>query len=105
MPGPSETLPALEQRLAERLLAFDLLAVVERSTWANRPGTMTETTEPRAVVSWEGPGQPIVLTIYGPAGEVAVPMVPKRALELAQELLTRGVSSIKIGQWGKPWPG
>ncbi len=24
MPGPSETLPALEQRLAERLLAFAL---------------------------------------------------------------------------------
>ncbi len=25
MPSPSETLPALEQRLAERLLAFELL--------------------------------------------------------------------------------
>ncbi len=25
MPGPSETLPALDQRLAGRLLAFDLL--------------------------------------------------------------------------------
>ncbi len=25
MPGPSETLPALEQRLAERLLAFERL--------------------------------------------------------------------------------
>ncbi len=30
MPGPSETLPALEQRLTERLLAFELLDVVER---------------------------------------------------------------------------
>ncbi len=57
---------------------------------------MSGTTEPRAVVSWEGPGEPIVLTVYGPDGEVvAVPMVPKRALELAQELLTRGVQAIK----------
>ena len=30
MLGPSETLPALDQRLAERLLAFELLDVVER---------------------------------------------------------------------------
>ncbi len=59
-----------------------------------------ETTELRAVVSWEGPGEPIMLTLYGPAGEVAVPMVPKRALTLAQELLTRGVQAIKVD-----WPG
>ncbi len=40
---------------------------------------MTETTEPRAVVTWEGPGEPIVLTVYGPDGEeVAVPLLPKR---------------------------
>ncbi len=25
----------------------------------------------RAVVSWEGPGEPIMLQVYGPAGEVA----------------------------------
>ncbi len=56
---------------------------------------MTDQREHRAVVSWTGPGQPIVLAVYGPAGEVAVPMVPKRALELAQELLTRGVQAIK----------
>ena len=55
-------------------------------------------TEPRAAVSWEGPGQPIVLTVYGPAGEVAVPLLPKRALTLAQELLTRGVQAIKADQ-------
>ncbi len=61
---------------------------------------MTETTEPRAVVTWEGPGEPIVLKVHGPAGEVAVPMVPKRALVLAQELLTRGVQAIKADQWG-----
>ncbi len=30
MPGPSETLPFLEQRLAERLLGFERLDVVER---------------------------------------------------------------------------
>ncbi len=40
------------------------------------------------------------LKVYGPDGEVAVPMVPKRALELAQELLTRGVQAIKAD-----WPG
>ncbi len=56
--------------------------------------------EPRAVVSWEGPGQPIVLTLNGPDGEeVAVPLLPKRALTLAQELLTRGVSAIKVDSW------
>ena len=55
--------------------------------------------EPRAVVSWEGPGEPIMLTIYGPDGEVAVPLLPKRALTLAQELLTRGVSAIKADSW------
>lgn len=26
-------------------------------------------TETRAVVSWEGPGEPIVLALYGPDGE------------------------------------
>ncbi len=57
-------------------------------------------TEPRAVVTWEGVGEPIVLRVYGPAGEVAVPLVPKRALTLAQELLTRGVQAIKAD-----WPG
>ncbi len=45
------------------------------------------TTEPRAAVSWEGPGEPIVLALYGADGEVAVPLLPKRALTLAQELL------------------
>ena len=57
-------------------------------------------TETRAVVSWEGPGEPIMLRVYGPDGKLAVPMVPKRALELAQELLTRGVQAIKAD-----WPG
>ena len=54
----------------------------------------------RAVVSWKNPSQPIMLTLYGPAGEVAVPLVPKRALTLAQELLERGVQAIKAD-----WPG
>lgn len=65
-----------------------------------RAAPMTETTEPRAVVTWAGPGQPIVLKVYGPDAEVPVPMVPKRALTLAQELLTRGVQAIKADQWG-----
>jgi len=57
----------------------------------------------RAVVTWEGPGQPIVLTIYGPAGEaVALPLEPKRALTLAQELLTKGVAAIKADPTA-PW--
>ncbi len=54
---------------------------------------------PRAVVSWEGPGQPIILTLYGADGEVALPLEPKRALTLAQELLTRGVQAIKADSW------
>ncbi len=50
----------------------------------------------RVVVTWEGPGEPIVLALHGPDGEVAaVPLLPKRALVLAQELLTRGVEAIK----------
>ena len=40
---------------------------------------------------WEGPGEPITLTIHGPDGEVAVPLLPKRALELAQELIEPAV--------------
>ena len=60
----------------------------------------TRLIEPRAVVSWEGQGEPIVLTVYGADGEVAVPLSPKRALTLAQELLTRGVQAIKAD-----WPG
>ena len=61
-------------------------------------------TETRAAVTWEGPGEPIVLEVYGPDGKLAVPMVPKRALELAQELLTRGVQAIKADQWDTPPP-
>ena len=41
-----------------------------------------------------------MLTAYAPDGEeVAVPLLPKRALTLAQELLTRGVQAIKADQW------
>jgi hypothetical protein len=53
-----------------------------------------------AAVSWEGPGQPIMLKVYGPDVAVAVPLLPKRALVLARELLTRGVQAIKAD-----WPG
>ena len=52
------------------------------------------------MVSWEGPGEPIMLTIYAKNGEdVAVPLLPKRVLTLAQELLTRGVQAIKADSW------
>ena len=32
---------------------------------------MTTAAEPRAVVSWAGPGEPVLLTLYGPEGELA----------------------------------
>ncbi len=41
---------------------------------------------------------------HGPDGEVAVPLLPKRALTLAQELLTRGVAAIRADQWDTPPP-
>ena len=52
-----------------------------------------------AVVTWEGPGEPIMLKVYGPDGEIAVPLLPKRALSLAQELLTHAVQAIKADTW------
>ena len=61
---------------------------------------MTTAAEPRAVVSWEGPGEPTETRFGGTEGELAVPLLPKRALTLAQELLTRGVQAIKVD-----WPG
>ena len=61
---------------------------------------MTEATELRAVVTWEGPGEPIMLKVYGLGGEVTLALDPKRALTLAQELLTRGVQAIKADSWG-----
>ncbi len=55
-----------------------------------------QATQTRPVVSWEGPGTPIMLALYGPDGELArAPMLPKHALELAKELLDRGVQAIK----------
>lgn len=54
----------------------------------------------RAVVSWKGPGKSTMLTLYGPDGEAAaLPLLPKRALMLAQELLTCGVQAIKADSW------
>ena len=55
----------------------------------------------RALVTWEGPGEPIVLTAFGPDGKTAcVPLLPMRALTLAQELSERGVQAIKADWWG-----
>ncbi len=62
-------------------------------------------TEPRAVVSWEGPGEPIMLTLYSADGEVVVPFTPVRALELAKDLTDPAVVAIKTSQWGDSWPG
>ena len=47
-----------------------------------------------AAVSWEGAGEPIMLTACGPDGEVAVPLTPTRALALAVELTQRAVLTI-----------
>ncbi len=44
-----------------------------------------------------------MLTLYGADGEVAaVPLLPKRALTLARELLTCGVAAIKADPEA-PW--
>ena len=43
-----------------------------------------------------------MLTLYGADGEVALPLLPKRVLTLAQELLTRGVAAIKADPEA-PW--
>ena len=58
----------------------------------------------RALVSWEGPGQPIVLKTYGPSGEVAAALTPVRALELTKDLSEPAVTAIKANQWGPGWP-
>ncbi len=54
----------------------------------------------RAVVSWEGPGEPIVLTLHGAEVEAVASLLPKGALALAQELLTHGAQVGKADQWG-----
>ena len=41
-----------------------------------------------------------MLTLYGPEGEMAVPLLPKRALTLAKEPIKEGVRSIKV-DWPK----
>lgn len=52
----------------------------------------------RAVVTWEGSGEPIILTVYREAlVPVAFKLTPKRALQLAGELLDQGVLAIKLG--------
>ncbi len=53
----------------------------------------------RRVPMRSGPGEPIALTLYGSDGEVALPLLPVRALTLAQGLLTRGVQAIKAAPW------
>ena len=56
-------------------------------------------------VTWAGAGQPIMLVVYGPDGEVvAVPLSPVRALELAKDLTEPAVQAIKTAQWGPGWP-
>ena len=61
---------------------------------------MNQTAEPRAVVSWEGPGEPITLTIHGPDGQVAVGLTPVRALGLAKEVTEPAVTLIKTSARG-----
>ena len=72
---------------------------------------MTQSTEPRVVVTWQGAGEPITLTVHGPDGNVggapptSIPLTPMRALELARELIKPAVATIKVNQWGPGWPG
>ncbi len=55
----------------------------------------------RVVVTWAGAGEPIVLTLYGPEGELAaMELLPKRCLTLAKEILDTAVLAIKVD-----WPG
>ena len=61
--------------------------------------------ETGAAVSWQGPDEPIVLTVCGPDGEVSTPLTPARALALAVALTQRAVLTIKTNQWGPGWPG
>ncbi len=57
--------------------------------------------EHRVVISQEGPDRPIMLSIYGPGGEVAsMPLTPTRALTLAKQLIEPAVAEIKFQQWG-----
>ena len=61
---------------------------------------VTETTQPRVVITWTGANQPITLTLYSANGGVAaLELSPTRALELAKELIEPAVQSIKIDQW------
>ncbi len=47
--------------------------------------------KPRVTVTWEGDGQPIVMTAYARSGKIAVPVTPRRALEIAQLLIDRAL--------------
>ena len=77
--------------------------MMEARATASASPTPRAVTALRAVVSWKGPGQPVVLTLYGPDGVVvALPLLPKRALTLANELLTKGVAAIKADP-AAPW--
>ena len=46
-----------------------------------------------------------MLQVHGATGDVAVPLSPTRALELAKQLIEPAVRSIKTSQWGEDWPG
>ena len=50
------------------------------------------------VVSREGSGEPITLTLSGPDGEVGMPLTPVRASELGKDLSEPAVRSIKTEQ-------
>ena len=70
------------------------------ATPVSAPSFMSDAAD-RVVVTWEGPGEPVVLTLYGPEGELAhVPLLPKRCLTLSKEILDIAVRAIKVD-----WPG
>ena len=47
--------------------------------------------DPRLTVTWEGEGQPIVVTNYARGGRIEVSLSPRRALEVAQMLIDRAL--------------
>ncbi len=79
---------------------------VESVMWEIVAGARLETHATGiGVVSREGSGEPITLTLSGPDGEVGIPLTPVRALELVKDLSEPAVRSIKTEQWGAGWPG
>ena len=71
-----------------------------RSTSRSWPRVAQGTYEVRDA-PWSPPARRLAVRLRA---QGVVPLLPKRALVLAQELLTRGVQAIKADQWDTPQP-